>query len=189
VQAGWPSQGLCLELGGPDAPQAVAADASLLTSAPGEMAWPDANDAADAVLAAVYGAGAGRAILLCSASPQLALTLHWKQPNFPVIFRTYAGRRLPAGGGAAAADPRTASLQRAVRFAKATGLLGILCEAAPLRAGAALVHAVKKEGLILAAFAEDDDQGPAALARLDALGVDAIVAHGRLRVKNAQSWL
>ena len=142
----------------------------------------DANTLVDAILRVVYQYGAGRSVMFCSASPQLCLTTNLKQPNFPVVFRTYAGLRCSL------TDARCNSIQQGVRFAKAANLLGILCEAAPLVEVPALIHGIKKEGLILGTFGTAN-LDPANVRLQELHGVDAVVLNGRIRVKNSLSWL
>jgi len=167
LQADATTTGLCLELAPP---------------APSGFAAPDVNAAVDAILRVVYDHGGGRSIMFCSESPQLCLTLNLKQPTFPVVFRTYAGLRPTPH------DARCASIQHGVRFAKTANLLGVLCEATPLVQVPALVHTIKKEGLILGTFGAANLDA-ANLALQEAHGVDAIVLNTTMHVKNSLSWL
>eukprot|EP00123_Amoebidium_parasiticum_P016653 comp23535_c0_seq1/m.39632 comp23535_c0_seq1/g.39632 ORF comp23535_c0_seq1/g.39632 comp23535_c0_seq1/m.39632 type:complete len:1134 (-) comp23535_c0_seq1:21-3422(-) len=102
----------------------------------------DVNSTVDVVLGCIYAYAQSRPIILSSPSPDVCLYLGLKQPNYPVFFTTTVGE-IPR------ADPRSYSIQRAIRFAKANFLLGIdvpgwLLQDAPILAGV-----IKESGLLL----------------------------------------
>ena len=79
----------------------------------------EVNHVVDTVLKAVFASAGKRVIFFSSFSPEICILLSRKQDIFPVLFLTESGH-IPS------ADSRAASLQEAVHFARAWGLLGII---------------------------------------------------------------
>jgi len=171
-----PNVGICLELTYPS-------DAEIFQMRTGSL--PDPNLLVDTILMTIFattGTLESRSLMFCSANPQLCLITNLKQPNFPVMFRTFAGlHKHPT-------DARCNSIQQAVRFSKAANLLGIVCEATSLIDVPALITTMKEEGLIVASFGDLNlDQANVKLQ--ESAGVDAVAVGNKIQVVRAsQQW-
>jgi CDK inhibitor PHO81 len=113
--------------------------------------------------------GTGKSLIFSSTNPYVCTSLNWKQPNYGVFFKTYAGFGSDKGS----------SIKEGVKFAKQGNMLGIICYNLVLAWGPELVESIKRKGLILASFGEECDGGE----RRDVRGVDAIVRGGVFRYK------
>jgi CDK inhibitor PHO81 len=61
--------------------------------------------------------------------------INWKQPNYGVFFGTtcgYVAQEGPWGQPVVETDIRCNSIKEAIKFAKSSNLLGLICEAAPI---------------------------------------------------------
>ena len=74
-------------------------------------------------------------------------------------------------------DPRCTSIKEAIRFAKSSNLLGIICQCTPLIQAPKLIQTIIESGLLLATFGDGNLQ-PEAVAVQARFGVDAIVRNG-----------
>ncbi|KAI8840518.1 hypothetical protein BC829DRAFT_446957 [Chytridium lagenaria] len=106
-----------------------------------------------------------------------------KQPNYGVFFKTRCGYDLHEDGRGEG-DKRCTSIKEAVRFAKKSNFLGIVCEATPLIKVPALVNTIKESGLILATFGEANEDAKNVHIQ-ETAGVDAILAHGVFRYNSS----
>lgn len=89
----------------------------------------------DSILTVVYDSAqssrdGGNSIIFSSTNPQVCLALNWKQPNYGVFFKTYAGYKLDRKY--TEQDSRCSSIKEAIKFAKSGNLLGIFCLDLPL---------------------------------------------------------
>ncbi|KAI8921753.1 hypothetical protein BC831DRAFT_475818 [Entophlyctis helioformis] len=130
------------------------------------------NAFVDTVLAAVYNSTAQRSIIFSSFNPSVCTAINWKQPNFGVFFATWAG----FGQGPAQSDDdmRCTSIKEAIKFAKASNFLGLICEATPLVQMPVLINTIKESGLILATFGPPNTD-PANIKLQESFGVDALI--------------
>eukprot|EP00126_Sphaerothecum_destruens_P015810 Sdes_comp9861_c0_seq1m1404 len=83
---------------------------------------PDFNGFSDSILATIYDNPTSRGIILSSINPFICLSFCLKQPHYPVFCITECGY-------GETSFPLTSSLQKTVRFAKSSKLLGIICRA------------------------------------------------------------
>ena len=96
------------------------------------------DDQVDIILKCVYDHASQRSVIFSSFNPSVCTAINWKQPNYGVFFGTRCGfgrkggmlgtEELPAPDG----DRRCGSIKEAVRFAKNSNFLGVVCEATPL---------------------------------------------------------
>ncbi|KAI9190717.1 uncharacterized protein BJ171DRAFT_490875 [Polychytrium aggregatum] len=131
----------------------------------------DVNTFVDNVLQKVYDHANQRSIIFSSFNPAVCTSLNWKQPNYGVFFATRCGYRddssVSAVGGVTdqqqlasnvdeeeedEMDIRCLSIKQAVKFAKSSNFLGVICEARPLVQIPILINTIKESGLILATF-------------------------------------
>ncbi|KAJ3164895.1 phosphate system positive regulatory protein pho81 [Geranomyces variabilis] len=148
----------------------------------------DVNTTVDAVLKTVYDQASNRSIIFMSFNPAVCTAVNWKQPNYGVFFGTRAGfdhqqEERQRGGGAerqVERDSRCASIKGAIRFAKASNLLGVVCEAAPLVQAPILIKTIKESGLLLATCG-DANNIPENVRVQDTHGVDAVIVNGVFR--------
>ncbi|KAJ3225625.1 phosphate system positive regulatory protein pho81 [Chytriomyces hyalinus] len=139
---------------------------------------PSINTFLDAVLKKVYDHSGSRSIIFSSFNPQICVTMNWKQPNFGVFFKTNCGfETSPASGSCSTwkeSDRRCGSIKEAIRFAKRSHFLGVMCEATPLIQVPALITTIKQSGLMLASFGSKN-QDSRNVAVQENGGVDAIM--------------
>ncbi|KAJ3151166.1 phosphate system positive regulatory protein pho81 [Geranomyces michiganensis] len=159
----------------------------------------DVNTTVDAVLKTVYDQASNRSIIFMSFNPAVCTAVNWKQPNYGVFFGTRAGfdrrdeqqqqqqqqreqqqQQQHQMDSAAERDPRCTSIKRAIRFAKASNLLGVVCEAAPLVQAPILIKTIKASGLLLATCG-DANNLPENVRVQDTNGVDAVIVNGVFR--------
>ncbi|TPX46854.1 hypothetical protein SeLEV6574_g02987 [Synchytrium endobioticum] len=139
------------------------------------------DDQVDIILKSVYDHASQRSIIFSSFNPSVCTAINWKQPNYGVFFCTRCG--FGSKGGMLGsedlpepdADRRCGSIKEAVRFAKNSNFLGVVCEATPLIQGPALIPAIKESGLIVASIGLANDNVADARAQ-DSNGVDAIIS-------------
>ena len=99
---------------------------------------PDMHTYADAILKLVYDNNVKRSLIFTSFNPSVCSILNWKQPNYGVFFGTRCGLFHQEGpwkkllDGFKESDIRCNSIKEAVRYAKNSNFLGIVCEATPL---------------------------------------------------------
>ncbi|KAI8622272.1 hypothetical protein BC830DRAFT_751718 [Chytriomyces sp. MP71] len=145
---------------------------------------PSINTFLDSVLKTVYDHSGSRSIIFSSFNPQICVTMNWKQPNFGVFFKTNCGFgaasstvTTPTGTAIKVkeADRRCGSIKEAIRFAKRSHFLGVMCEATPLIQVPALITTIKQSGLMLASFGPKN-QSPQNVTVQESGGVDAIMA-------------
>jgi glycerophosphoryl diester phosphodiesterase len=120
-------------------------------------------------LQCIYANAGGRPIIFSSFSPEACILLSLKQPNYPVFLLTEGGTGVPPK------DPRCSSLQGSVRFAKTTGLLGIVTDSTPLVQAPKLARAIKETGLVLFSYGEKNNNVEAVKLQLELAGVDAVI--------------
>jgi CDK inhibitor PHO81 len=97
----------------------------------------DLNAFVNNVLRVVYDNLPGRRIIFSSLNPQVCTTINWKQPNYGVFFKTRCGYGAASdnenvSGGLKEKDKRCNSIKEAIRFAKTSNFLGLICESTPL---------------------------------------------------------
>ena len=98
----------------------------------------DIHSYVDTILKLVYDNAHHRSIIFSSFNPAICTHLNWKQPNYGVFFGTHCGLTLPKGPwkellkNLKEQDSKCTSMKEAVKFAKNSNLLGLLCEAYPL---------------------------------------------------------
>ncbi|KAJ3332193.1 phosphate system positive regulatory protein pho81 [Blyttiomyces sp. JEL0837] len=164
------------------------------------------NHFVDTILKTVYDNASGRSIIFSSMNPSVCTAMNWKQPNYGVFFKTHCGFNADGGAvsatstystsapmvvpvdttmvdgfgagvdGAVETDKRCNSIKEAIRFAKKSNFLGLVCEATPLIQVPLLINTIKESGLILASFGKAN--GDAANVKLqEESGVDAIITN------------
>ncbi|KAN0064831.1 phosphate system positive regulatory protein pho81 [Thecaphora frezii] len=156
-------------------------------SKPG-MPKMEVNQFVDTILHTVYAAAThnkeqSRKILFSSDSPTVCTALNWKQPNYPVFFRSHCGishlaslRNELAPTERHEIDARRESIGEAVRFAKSNNLLGIMVHKTLLLHVCALVHSVKAAGLLLITLGDrDKERGEEEDLVVDGEVVDGVV--------------
>ncbi|KAL3896654.1 MAG: hypothetical protein SGCHY_003929 [Lobulomycetales sp.] len=126
------------------------------------------NEYLDAILKVVYDHADtnDRSIIFSSTNPQVCTAINWKQPNYGVFFKTFAGFQSEHEN-----DYRCSSVKEAIKFAKNGNFLGVFCYSRPLLRVPALIKTIKESGLILVAFGD----GAHSIA-----GVDASISAGVL---------
>ncbi|KAJ3124793.1 phosphate system positive regulatory protein pho81 [Physocladia obscura] len=140
---------------------------------------PSVNEFLDAVLKTVYDSSSNRSLIFSSSNPLVCATINWKQPNFGVFFKTHCG--ICEGKTTwKEADRRCGSIKEAIRFAKRSHFLGVICEATPLIQVPALIETIKQSGLMLASFGSKNQDNKNALVQ-EANGVDGIMANNVLK--------
>ena len=96
----------------------------------------DAHGFVERILKLVYdNASRSRSIIFSSFNPSICSIINWKQPNYGVFFGTTCGYSVQEGPWKQAeveADMRCKSIKEAIKFAKSSNLLGLICEAAPI---------------------------------------------------------
>jgi glycerophosphodiester phosphodiesterase len=90
------------------------------------------------VLNELYNHAGNRLIILSTFDPDVALLLRLKQPRFPVCFLT------ESAGPIKTPDPRRASLQQAIQWARAIHCWGIVTECWPVVNSPELVQLVRR---------------------------------------------
>ncbi|SCU92045.1 LAMI_0E08504g1_1 [Lachancea mirantina] len=133
------------------------------------------NHWCDTVLKVVYDNAKGRDIIFSSFHPDICVMLSLKQPSIPILFLT-------EGGTQKMADPRAASLQNAIRFARSWNLLGIVSAAKPIVRAPRLAQIVKSNGLVCVTYGVDNNDPEVAKIEMDA-GVDAVIVDSVLAVR------
>lgn len=119
------------------------------------------NAAVDAILSTIHhhhrsSGGDRKHIFFSSFSPDVCAALAAKQQEIPVLFLSDN-----CGGGgrdAAFAEPRAASLQAAVHFARRHGLAGVVLESKAFVAAPRLVKLVQDAGLAVASYGALNDE-------------------------------
>ncbi|TPX33648.1 hypothetical protein SmJEL517_g03537 [Synchytrium microbalum] len=146
------------------------------------------DDQVDMILKKVYDHASQRSIVLSSFNPSVCTAMNWKQPNYGVFYCTRCGFGTKGGlnGTEELPEPdkdrRCGSIKEAVRFAKNSNLLGVVCEATPLIQVPSLITAIKESGLIVASFGiANDDIGN--VRAQESHGVDAIISDNVLRYR------
>lgn len=127
----------------------------------------EVNHFVDKILETVFNFAGDRDIIFSSFSPEVCLTLSFKQPNYPVLFLTEAGM-------VQSTDPRCNSLREAIRFAKSANLFGIVSHSDPLIDAPVIVRKIKESGLILLTYSESNNQ-IANIQLQQKHGVDAVI--------------
>ncbi|KAJ3009142.1 ADP-ribosylation factor protein 3 [Thoreauomyces humboldtii] len=153
----------------------------------------------DSILQTVYDQAASyRSIIFMSFNPAVCTALNWKQPNYGVFFGTSCG--YPTEGDAEDADfppladesvvrdPRSSSIKAAIRFAKSSNLLGVVCEAAPLVQAPVLIKTIKESGLLLATYGQTNNN-PSNVSVQDQYGVDAVIVSGVFKLRSGPTDL
>ncbi|KAM3162988.1 Glycerophosphodiester phosphodiesterase GDE1 [Lachancea thermotolerans] len=133
------------------------------------------NHWCDTVLQVVYDNANGRDIIFSSFHPDVCIMLSLKQPSFPILFLT-------EGGTKKTVDPRAASLQNAIRFARTWNLLGIVSAAKPVIMAPRLAQVIKSSGLVCVTYGVDNNDPEVAKIEMDA-GVDAVIVDSVLAVR------
>lgn len=136
------------------------------------------NEYLDYILETVYNYAqeshtGGRTLIFSSSNPQVCTALNWKQPNYGVFFKTFAGY-----SKFKEFDKRCNSIKEAIKFCKVSNLLGIFCLAKPLVQVFDLIKTIKESGLILASFG-DENEIAKNVDRQENSGLDAVI-HGNL---------
>lgn len=133
------------------------------------------NHWCDTVLKVVYDNANGRDIIFSSFHPDVCIMLSLKQPSFPILYLT-------EGGTKKTVDPRAASLQNAIRFARTWDLLGIVSAAKPIIRAPRLAQVIKSSGLVCVTYGVDNNDPEVAKIEMDA-GVDAVIVDSVLAVR------
>eukprot|EP00736_Rhodelphis_marinus_P007044 Rmarinus@m.17320 len=126
------------------------------------------------LLETVFARAKSRRIIFSTFDPTCAELLCIKQPRYPVMFLTEAGKGHYR-------DDRCNSLEAAVAFAKEASLTGIVAESTPIINNPALVERIKDEGLVLFTYGEHNSQFEYVRLQRD-IGVDAIISDGVSRI-------
>jgi glycerophosphodiester phosphodiesterase len=134
------------------------------------------NELVDAILQVVFDCGNDRNIFFSSFDPDVCVMLRLKQPKYPVFFLTH-------GGSEQFSDLRMNSLQQAVRFAKASHLMGIVSHATPIVMAPQLVRSVKRAGLVFCTYG-DENNVTELIDLQERFGVDAIIVDHVAYVSN-----
>ena len=93
---------------------------------------------------------------------------------------------LTEGGISRSRDERMNSLQAAVNFAAENRLMGIVCESSVLIEFPRLIHAVRRNGLLLFTYGNENNQIQAVKKQLSH-GVDAIIVDSVARIRHGIS--
>jgi CDK inhibitor PHO81 len=148
---------------------------------------PEIQNYVESVLKLVYEySSSHRSIIFSSFNPCICSVMNWKQPNYGVFFATKAGYRSQEGPwrelytGFKESDIRCNSIKEAVKFAKSSNLLGLVCEASPLIQAPVLIQTIKESGLILASYGKENEE-MSNVKKQEMAGVDAIVTRRVLR--------
>ncbi|KND03503.1 uncharacterized protein SPPG_00987 [Spizellomyces punctatus DAOM BR117] len=161
---------------------------------------PDINTFVDAVLQIVYDQVAHRSIIFMSFNPSICTAINWKQPNYGVFFGTRCGFGMDGidledtktgissplrstqdeRTETVETDMRCTSIKEAIRFAKSSNLLGVVCEATPLVQVPILINTIKESGLILATCGSANDSPPNVRIQ-EEHGADAIIVNNVFR--------
>ena len=120
----------------------------------GLLELTDINSFVDTVLRKVYDTPNQRSIIFSSFNPCVCTAINWKQPNYGVFFATRCGFGTDLEEQV---DKRCTSIKEAIKFAKSSNFLGMICEATPLIQMPVLVNTIKESGLILATFGSMND--------------------------------
>ena len=110
----------------------------------------------DTILTMIFRLCGERNITVSSFSPEICILLACKQQTFPILFINKAGS-VPAG------DVRAASLQEAIKFAKAWGLTGIVMLSDPFVMCPRLLTYAKDSGLVIGSYGDLNDEPDCAL--------------------------
>ncbi|KAI8808814.1 hypothetical protein BJ742DRAFT_807702 [Cladochytrium replicatum] len=139
-----------------------------------------------------------RSIIFSSFNPSVCMAINWKQPNYGVFFGSRCGYAAVSGGSTmmtprrrrkrldgegaerVETDRRCLSIKEAVRFARSSNLLGVVCDARPLIHVPMLINTIKESGLILATFGKANTKR-ANVDVQERAGVDAIISDGIFR--------
>ncbi|KAI8799690.1 hypothetical protein BJ742DRAFT_844824 [Cladochytrium replicatum] len=145
-----------------------------------------------------HGERTQRSIIFSSFNPGVCTAINWKQPNYGVFFGSRCGYAAVSGGSTMVSprrrrkqqngegaekvetDRRCLSIKEAVRFARSSNLLGVVCDARPLIQVPMLINTIKESGLILATFGEANTKR-ANVDVQERAGVDAIISDGVFR--------
>ncbi|KAJ8324440.1 phosphate system positive regulatory protein pho81 [Batrachochytrium dendrobatidis] len=134
---------------------------------------PDINTYTDIILQTVYNtSNLPRSIIFSSFNPSVCTAISWKQPNYGVFFGTHCG--FSGVEEEAGEDKRCTSIKEAIKFAKASNSLGLICQATPFIQMPVLINTVKESGLILATFGEVNNQIEVSKIQ-ESYGVDALI--------------
>jgi CDK inhibitor PHO81 len=157
----------------------------------------DAHLFVERILKLVYDtATRRRSIIFSSFNPSICSIINWKQPNYGVFFGTrcgYVAQEGPWGQSVEETDIRCNSIKEAVKFAKSSNLLGLICEAAPIVndsyltlqvSSVIIINRIKESGLILATCGSDNEKS-SNIKKQELMGVDAIISHRILRYNNS----
>eukprot|EP00842_Homolaphlyctis_polyrhiza_P003288 jgi/Hompol1/3960/HPOL_003414-RA len=132
----------------------------------------DINGYVDTILRTVYNTANQRSIIFSSFNPSVCTAINWKQPNYGVFFGSHCGFSGPEE--AAGEDRRCTSIKEAIKFAKSSNFLGLICQATPLVQMPVLINTVKESGLILATFGPPNND-PFYIRQQETFGVDALI--------------
>eukprot|EP01117_Protostelium_nocturnum_P011839 TRINITY_DN4316_c0_g1_i2.p1 TRINITY_DN4316_c0_g1~~TRINITY_DN4316_c0_g1_i2.p1 ORF type:complete len:1181 (+),score=436.13 TRINITY_DN4316_c0_g1_i2:73-3615(+) len=121
----------------------------------------------DRILKTVFDHAGQRKIMFSSFDPDICLLLKFKQPRYPVFFLTRAGTKCFS-------DKRVNSLREAVRFAKASRLMGIVSNSTPIVRAPQVIQEVKRAGLVLCTYG-DLNNDMDVVSMQERLGTDAVI--------------
>mmetsp|Transcript_6370 Transcript_6370/g.18321 ORF Transcript_6370/g.18321 Transcript_6370/m.18321 type:complete len:699 (+) Transcript_6370:300-2396(+) len=132
----------------------------------------------DAVLKVLMEEGANRKIIFSSFDPDVATLCRLKQPRYPVFFLTCAGTK-------AYSDPRMASLEAALAFAKCSQLQGVVVESSGMaHCLEEVVRDCHDHGLFIFSWG-DANNDLNIYNRQKAAGVDAVIMDDVVKITKA----
>lgn len=132
----------------------------------------------DCVLKVLMEEDAGRKIIFSSFDPDVATLLRLKQPRFPVFFLTWAGTK-------SFSDPRMASLNAALTFAKSSQLQGVVPEISGMaHCLDEVVRDCHDNGLFIFSWGAGNND-PAMYNRQKAAGIDAVILDDVVKMTKA----
>jgi len=175
-----PSMGLSLEVKFPALRERACMNASDTLS----TTTTCLNSYLDHVLKVVYdhaqsSRDGGKSLIFTSSNPLVCTAINWKQPNYGVFFKTFAGYSVDEFVDRE--DERCLSIKEGIKFAKSGNLLGVFCLARPLVKAIEMIKTIKESGLILASFGSENEISENVTLQ-ERYGVDAILtANGVFR--------
>lgn len=153
----------------------------------GESTYENLNFTIDLVLKSIYNkiinTNSRRSILFTSFNKLICTLLNLKQPNFPVLFSASCGfsnyeQRSKVDGKSTHENQiarESDSMQEAVKFAKRSNLLGVICHCNVAIRAPILIEAAKRAGLFVATYGRLNAQSSYVEVQKN-MGVDGIIS-------------
>ena len=129
------------------------------------------NDYVDCILEVVFdnvSDSDDRAIIFSSFHPDICMNLALKQPQFPVLFLTEAGKKHKF-------DIRCKSLKSAIAFAKSAQLFGVVSNVRAILEAPQLIDIVHKHGLILLTYGDANNDTEVIDLQME-YGIDGLIS-------------